>query len=77
SGTQYLVQDDNAARYAEKWHTYTGKLLVNSILSDYLLWEADLTVLPDFADAVALKLHNLQNGNVRQAIKEAQSQKEL
>src|SRR5215210_1026589 len=76
SGTQYLVQDDNAAKYAEKWHTYNGKSLVNSILSDDFLWKADLTALPAFADAVALNLHNLQNGDVRQAIKEVQIQKE-
>lgn len=71
-GTQYLVQDDNAAKYAEKWHTHNGNSIVRSILSDYSLWETDLTVLPGFADAVAAKLQKLQEGNVRQAIKEVQ-----
>lgn len=73
NGNKYPVQDNNAARYAEKWNNFTGISLVRSILNDKELWDADLTVFPGFAEKVTEKLEILQSGKVRTAIKEVQN----
>lgn len=76
-GIQYQVEDDNARLYAEKWNNFKGAILVNSILGDRALWEADLTVLTGFAEAVTDNLLRLQSGEVRQAINEVLMKKDM
>ncbi|WP_018612691.1 tagaturonate reductase [Segetibacter koreensis] len=76
-GNKYMVEDDNAGLYADKWNNYQGAELVASVLSDERLWETDLTVLNKFKETVAANLQQMQNGEVRQAINEVLAQKEL
>ena len=58
-GKQYLVNDDHAAWYSEKWARMEAPELVNSILSDAGFWGADLSSLPGFAAAVTRYLQQL------------------
>jgi len=63
NGTQYPVQDDQAAYFAEKWNNNNVNEVVDTILADKKLWETDLSSLNGFAEAVKMNLNSLmQNG---------------
>ncbi len=70
NGNSYKVEDDNAARYAEKWNNYKAESLAGAILCDRALWDTDLTIFNGFEEAVVRNLQALQNGDVRQVIKQ-------
>jgi len=57
NGSQYLIADNNAAFYMEKWKT--PETVVGEILSSEKLWGTDLTKLNGFADAVNKKMKDI------------------
>jgi tagaturonate reductase len=61
---EYKVTDDNAAYFAEAWKEENLKSFVSNVLSNETLWGGpNLTILPDFEDAVYKKLtHILHDG---------------
>jgi tagaturonate reductase len=61
NGKQYKIIDDYAGLMFDKWDTMKGLSLVNSVLSDLRLWEADLSTLKGFPEKVDLYLENLLN----------------
>ena len=63
NGTDYLIQDDKAAYFADLWAQLSPDELTKAALSNKALWEYDLTLLPGFADAVSGYLQGiLTNG---------------
>jgi tagaturonate reductase len=57
------IQDDNAAYFCEQWEKNTPEELPRMVLSDSLLWGADLAALPGFAERVtAYMLRILDEG---------------
>lgn len=53
NGEMYPIRCDSAAYFDEKWKNASSPLdLAQEVLSDVSLWDADLTLLPGFADAV-------------------------
>jgi len=61
-GGSYTVNDDKAGYFAELWAKDMGTdVLVNTVLSDVSLWDADLSKLPGFAEAVREDLDTLIN----------------
>lgn len=76
-GARYPVQDDNASIYAESWKQYEGHDVVNQILGNEDLWEADLRSLPGFAEAVAYQMKALEKGDVLNIINEIHTEKQL
>ena len=60
NGKKYHINDDNAARFAEKWQNSTGtRHLVTDILGDESFWGINLSQYADFTQAVATKLQEL------------------
>lgn len=59
NGMGYMVQDDNAGRYAELWDTLETRGLVRTVLQDVTAWDTDLTRLPGFEEAVGRYLDQL------------------
>ncbi len=59
-GVPYEIRDDQAALFAELWQQHQGDDLVGAVLRRTDLWEADLTQLPGFADAVGVALGQLE-----------------
>jgi tagaturonate reductase len=59
----YIVTDDKAGFYYEKWNKLKGEKLVHEILKDKDHWGIDLTVFPGFERAVAGYLNELVKGN--------------
>jgi tagaturonate reductase len=70
NGNPYLVEDQNAALYADYWKNYTAAQLVNKILSNEQLWGIDLSVLNDFAARVSYWLHVMINKGVMYALRQ-------
>lgn len=63
NGTMYTVQDEAAAYFAEIWKSNDVKTVVTTALSNTKLWDADLTQLPGFENAVLNNLESIiQNG---------------
>ncbi len=64
NGEDYKVTDDNAAYFAEAWKEENLRTFVSNVLSNENLWGGpNLTILPDFEDAVYKKLtHILHDG---------------
>jgi tagaturonate reductase len=63
NGQAYLIQDEQAAYYDQKWATMDTESLVRSSLGDGSLWGEDLSLLPGLTEAVAGYLDQiLQNG---------------
>ncbi|QJD94593.1 tagaturonate reductase [Mucilaginibacter robiniae] len=59
NGAEYTVTDSQAETFCKVWQNDDIKEIVNTVLKDKNLWNADLSVLPGFAEAVAQKLESL------------------
>jgi tagaturonate reductase len=59
NGRKYLINDDNAAYYAEAWKQFSTQELVQKLLSNTEHWGTDLSALPGFAEAVHKNLNGL------------------
>ncbi len=59
-GQEYLIQDEQAGYFADLWAHQSAGSLVQLVLSNHTLWDADLTALPGFAEAVTRYLGQLQ-----------------
>lgn len=63
NGMPYEIKDDAALYFHELWGNNDALNLVDIVLADEKLWEADLKALPGFADAVKEKLGSMiRNG---------------
>jgi tagaturonate reductase len=60
-GGNYKVNDDKAEYFALLWKENGPNELVDKVLADTSLWDADLSVLPGFASEVKADLHALIN----------------
>lgn len=59
----YVINDDNAAWFKEKWTVKDPTVVVSNILADKDFWGADLLKLPGFEKAVTAAVqHILQKG---------------
>jgi tagaturonate reductase len=76
SGKQYSIQDNHADWFAQR-NGIAPEELIQSLLSDVDFWETDLSLLPGFAKAVVAKYHQLDKGEVKQAIKECMAGNEM
>ena len=60
SGQEYLIQDEQAAYFADLWQRLPLIELVQTVLSNQDLWDADLAALPGFAASVTRYLLQMQ-----------------
>ncbi|MDB5193584.1 MAG: tagaturonate reductase [Segetibacter sp.] len=75
NGHDYSVQDDNANWFANHANNTDNASLVKAVLSNVSYWETDLSILPGFGEAVTAKLDLLNSGEIKEAIKETNTQK--
>jgi tagaturonate reductase len=75
NGTSYIIQDDNAAYFADKWQQHDAVAVVDAVLADSAFWGADLSKLPGFSDAVKLNLNSLIKKGVAETINNIQLNK--
>jgi tagaturonate reductase len=70
----YLINDDQAAYFYEKWQGITAETaagLVQSILSNTQIWDTNLTKLSGFAEAVTDYLVEMMNTGVKATLEKA------
>lgn len=58
-GKTYPINDDKAGHFFDQWKKYEADELVQQVLSDTGLWDADLSALPGFVLAVQTHLRAL------------------
>lgn len=68
NGELYLLQDDAAEIFYQRWTGLSTPAFVQATLSDKNLWDEDLNELPGFAEAVLEKLNLLLEGELREAM---------
>lgn len=76
-GKEYLIQDDFAAYFFEKWSKLTPAQLADEVLADTSLWGADLSAIPGFAQAVKDNMAAILEAGVIKTIQKQQAQKVL
>ena len=76
-GKEYVINDDYAAYFFEKWSKLSPAQLADEVMADTTLWGADLTALPGFAAAVKNNLASLIETGVIKTIQIHQTKKVL
>jgi tagaturonate reductase len=76
-GKEYVINDDYAAYFFEKWSKLSPAQVADAVLADSALWGADLTALPGFAEAVKNNLASLAETGVTKTIQINQTKKVL
>jgi tagaturonate reductase len=65
NGTNYVVEDEMAAYFAEKWKTNDADVVTNTVLADKNLWGTDLSILKGFSEAIKENIQMLvSNGSI-------------
>lgn len=62
NGREYKITDSQADYFAKIWQLGDEDVVVRAILKNQELWDADLTELPGFADAVTADLKKIKTG---------------
>jgi len=76
-GKEYVINDDYAAYFFEKWSKLSPAQLADEVMADSALWGSDLTALPGFAQAVKNNLASLIETGVIKTIQIHQTKKVL
>ena len=69
NGTEYIVQDDHAAWFSEKWKSGNTAYAVDAMMSDKEFWGADLSSLNGFAEQVKSNIFSIVNKGARAAMR--------
>ncbi|MGB8192901.1 MAG: tagaturonate reductase [Chitinophagaceae bacterium] len=77
NGSFYLIDDEKAADFYNKWNNFSVPQLVEQVLRDTAFWGADLNALPGFTQAVTEKLETLMQQGVKQAFENVQAKRVL
>jgi tagaturonate reductase len=64
NGTQYQIQDEQAAVFYKRWGSLAPTGVVKETLRDIAFWGSDLSLLPGFQDAVFNHLQSMIDGGV-------------
>lgn len=67
NGESYLIQDERAEIFYERWSTLSPAALVREVLKD-AFWEEDLLELPGFEKAVVAKLNCILTDGAKKTI---------
>jgi tagaturonate reductase len=76
-GQSYLIDDEMAAAFYNKWNNFNVPQLVDLVLSDTAFWGTDLNALPGFAPAVTAKLQMLMHNGVKHGVESLLPKREL
>jgi tagaturonate reductase len=75
NGSGYIIEDDNAGYFADKWLETDITAMVESVLADKNFWGADLSQLRGFSEAVEVNLKSLMENGAMENIRRIQSNK--
>ncbi len=67
-GQEYVIQDDRAAVFYQRWQELQVPQLVQETLLDKEFWGADLSILPHFTQAVTDRLNSLIHNGIRETM---------
>jgi tagaturonate reductase len=70
NGLDYEIKDDSAEYFYEAWKSNNSDQVVDNVLSDTELWEAELDRLPGFAAAVKQQLGSMMQNGVLETVTE-------
>lgn len=76
-GKEYVIQDDYAPYFFEKWSKLSPVQLVDEVLADTTLWGTDLSAIAGFAQAVKDNITSLIETGITKTIQIQQSKKVL
>ena len=65
---KYKIDDNAAAVFYELWKDATAETIAQKVLSHEILWEADLTTIPGFADMVQCFLLQVNGSDFKRVI---------
>ncbi len=77
NGTSYLIQDEYAHYFANKWHDQDPERVVETVLADTHFWGTDLSRLPGFIDVVKLHLKSLIKNGVMTSLRRVELNKTI
>lgn len=77
NGTDYIINDDKASYFYDKWQNVQQSLMAVSVLRDVTLWGYDLAALPGFADAVQEKLNEIEESGMASVLNPELSKKTI
>lgn len=72
NGEFYLIEDEMAEKFYKLWQTLSCNEVVKHVLSDVMLWDKDLSAIPEFEQSVIEKLNNIIHNGMRAAIENVQ-----
>lgn len=64
----YIINDDFAGLYADRWETMNEETLVHETLKDVSFWGYDLSALPGFTESVTDHLKLIMQNGMRSAL---------
>jgi tagaturonate reductase len=59
NGAEYEIRDDSAAYFHELWNSNNAEQVVDAVLSNTTLWDAELNKLPGLGDVVKKQLNSM------------------
>jgi tagaturonate reductase len=75
NGEVYLIQDDQAENFYNRWTGLSTASLVKEVLTDTSYWGYDLNALPGFRQAVTDKLNLIIGNGIKETIEQTTSKK--
>ena len=75
NGTNYIVEDETAAYFSEKWKSNDADAVIDEVLADKKLWGTDLSKLKGFAEALKENILELYNDDTIAAINKTKLKK--
>ncbi len=75
NGATYLVQDEQASVFYNRWAALSTPALVHEVLKDTSYWGTDLHALPGFQQAVIDKLNLILNSGAKETLEIIYSKK--
>ena len=75
NGQPYLIQDEQAAVFYQRWAGLSTAALVQEVLKDSAFWGEELSLLPGFQQAVTDKLNLILNNGMKETVEAVLSKK--
>ena len=72
-GNDYVINDDSAGLFMERWKTMPPSELVHVVINDIEFWDADLRSINDFQNSVLQKLEMIIKKGIKETISFVQS----
>ncbi len=69
NGQSYLINDEEAILFSEKWNNASVELMVNEVLGNTNLWGQNLNLLPNFEATVTAQVNNINKIGVLETLK--------